>query len=458
MLAFLARGGVGGDAAQEGVVFVQAECRLLDPHFETPARKILAQPQQFLGAHRIETDLVEEPQQPRLGEILRLPPAIPHLDGAPDELITARPFHPINAHVSAADADRVFGRPRPRGIVFRSHEPVPRIERHGDGRAEIHVAETEHEVAGVEDDLLHLLDGIEAVDAADELDVARAPRRVWAHAGRVFFDRELRGGIVPRERQMHDARGQFQGVERRQAGLAAREQIEQFAPRELPRVVVDLQRADAGREVDHAGHALLLQPCHQRVDAEAQFEVEHVWAELDEHVVIALRAEDHLGHAIARRIAAQRGIVGNSEGVRRAVRVRGELRDLGVLISPHRGRRVRAQRHEAHAVAGLELPDLPKLRLHDARRAHESAEARAVRPEDDRHVAGEIDGADGVGVVVDVRRMQARLAAVAPRPVRLRTDEPDAGAGGVEMHLPIGGEEHRNVLGREKIRRAVRPV
>ena len=92
---------------------------------------------------------------------------------------------------------------------------------------------------------------------------------------------------------------------------------------------------------------------------------------------------------------------------------------------------------------GRKLPHFPELRLHHAGGADEAAEARAIRAEDDRHVAGEIDRADGVGVVVDVRRMQAGLAAVAPGPIRLRPDQAHAGAGGVVMHLPLRGEKGR---------------
>ena len=60
---------------------------------------------------------------------------------------------------------------------------------------------------------------------------------------------------------------------------------------------------------------------------------------------------------------------------------------------------------EAHAVAGLELPHFPQLSLHDGCRTNEAAETRAIRTQDHRHVAGEIDSADGVGVIVNIRRM-----------------------------------------------------
>ena len=45
----------------------------------------------------------------------------------------------------------------------------------GDGRTEIHVAESEHQVFGVVDDPVHVVDRVEAVHPADELDIPGAP-------------------------------------------------------------------------------------------------------------------------------------------------------------------------------------------------------------------------------------------------------------------------------------------
>ena len=115
-------------------------------------------------------------------------------------------------------------------------------------------------------------------------------------------------------------------------------------------------------------------------------------------------------------------------------------------------------RLEAKSVARAKLPDLPQLVVDDGDRANEAAEARAVGPEDHRHVAGEVDAADGVGVVVDVGRMQSRLAAVVARPRGLRPDQSHAGAAGVVVHFPFGVEERAHVFGREEIRRAMRAV
>ena len=73
---------------------------------------------------------------------------------------------------------------------------------------------------------------------------------------------------------------------------------------------------------------------------------------------------------------------------------------------------------EADAITGAQLPELPAVGRGDRRRADEAAEARTIRTEDDRHVAGEVDGAEGVGVVVDVRGMRPGVAAVLARPPR----------------------------------------
>ena len=113
---------------------------------------------------------------------------------------------------------------------------------------------------------------------------------------------------------------------------------------------------------------------------------------------------------------------------------------------------------EAHGVAGLELAKLPAFGFDDDGGADEAAEAGAVGAEQDRHVAGEIQRADGVGVVVQVGRMQAGFTAVLTRPLRLRADEAHAGAVRVVMHLPRREENHLDVFVREKIRRAVRAV
>ena len=211
-------------------------------------------------------------------------------------------------------------------------------------------------------------------------------------------------------------------------------------------VVVDLQRADAGGEVDDAGQLRCLATrLHQQMDAQPQRDIERHRAVFDQQVVVALRGDRR--PAPDRRRPCRRW----REPASRRGRWIGAGRRSGSC-------RARSTGVKADGVAGLELAHLPQLVARDHRRADEAAEARAVGAEDDRHVAGEIDGADGVGVVVEVGGMQARLAAVAARPFRRGADEADAGAGAVEVHLVGGREQRLDVFGGEEVRRAVRAV
>ncbi|MNM95110.1 hypothetical protein D3C81_1075390 [compost metagenome] len=113
---------------------------------------------------------------------------------------------------------------------------------------------------------------------------------------------------------------------------------------------------------------------------------------------------------------------------------------------------------ELHLVPRLELPQLPKIRLDHRHRAHEPAEARAIRAEDHRHVSGKIHRADRIRIVMDVRRMQTGFTTVGTHPLRLRSDQANAGAAGVEMHFPLRGEEGADVVLREVFRGAVGAV
>ena len=108
---------------------------------------------------------------------------------------------------------------------------------------------------------------------------------------------------------------------------------------------------------------------------------------------------------------------------------------------------------------GLQLADLPELGADDRRRADEAAEARPVGAEDDRHVAGEVDGADRVGVVVDVRRMQAGFAAVGARPLAAWVRSGARRCGRSCNALPSRSRRSVvDVVGGEEVGRAVRAV
>jgi hypothetical protein len=135
-----------------------------------------------------------------------------------------------------------------------------------------------------------------------------------------------------------------------------------------------------------------------------------------------------------------------------------EIFDFGFLGEGEFAGVLGGEGEEADFVAGLELAHFPELGLHDRERTHEAAAARAVGAEYDWHVAGEIDRTDGVGVVVDVGRMQAGFAAVAAGPLGLGAYEAHAGAGGVVVNLVGRREERRDVGLGEKIGRTVRAV
>ena len=81
---------------------------------------------------------------------------------------------------------------------------MPGIKRCRNRCAQVDIAETKHEIAGIENDALHILDPLQAVDATDKLDIARTPGSIGPHRLHIFVDGELRLRIIPRERQMND--------------------------------------------------------------------------------------------------------------------------------------------------------------------------------------------------------------------------------------------------------------
>ena len=186
-------------------------------------------------------------------------------------------------------------------------------------------------------------------------------------------------------------------------------------------VDVQLQRADARREVDDAAQPVVvdavLHLLRERVHPHPGGQVEGHRAVLDEQVVVAAAAVGDLRCRCpcGARMPPSSWAVRVGRGVacgRRAQRVR-----LGLV-----------DRHEPHRVARAQLAQLPQLAERDGRRAREPAERRAVGAEQDRQVARVVDRADRVRGVVDVRRVQAGLAAVGSRPGGLGADEPDARA------------------------------
>ena len=171
---------------------------------------------------------------------------VPDLRGAAEKLVAAGTFHAVDAHVNATDADNIFDGEGARGIVFRGNVAMARIHRHGDRRAEINIAETEHEIVRIEHRFHHLLDAVEAIHAADEFDVARQPRRFRAHALDIFFDDRVDRRIVVRQRHPHDARRNFERLDGGQFAFGFHQNLDQLLRRNHAAIVIHLQGTHAG--------------------------------------------------------------------------------------------------------------------------------------------------------------------------------------------------------------------
>ncbi len=137
---------------------------------------------------------------------------------------------------------------------------------------------------------------VEPVDAADELDVAGAPGRVAAHRLHVLLDRQPRRGSSHDSGRCTMRDGTSICSMSGSVFSAAMSVFSRLPARQDARVVVDLQRADAGREIEDAvqspGVDSALQMFHQRVHAEAQLEIEHERPVLDQQILVARLAID----------------------------------------------------------------------------------------------------------------------------------------------------------------------
>jgi hypothetical protein len=331
---------------------------------------------------------------------------------------------------------------------------VARVDRGGDRRAKVNIAEAEDEVVSFEDQVFDRRCIGKAIDAADKFDVVRAPWRIIAHRAHVLFNGFDGGGIAPAERQVDDARGDGEILKIAKPFFCCGQSGQCRALRHCDAIEVELQRADAGDDIDHAGQCEAFEFGHQGLDANAQFDVEHDRAVFDENVAIPLLAID--GARTLRafgNFAKDRGE--RFDRTRRAGAVAFAAFQQAALKGIGHGGIDRIDGHEAQLVAGGQLPDFPVVCRDDHERANETAERRAIGAEDDRHVAGEIYRADRVRIIVDVRGVQPRLSAILARPLRLGTDQADAGAVAVVMDLPFCGDESSDIFIGEEIRCSV---
>ena len=138
--------------------------------------------------------------------------AVPHLNRTADELVAPGALHAVDAQIGAADAHGVFRSPGARWVVFGCHQPVPRVQRGGHGRAEVNVPKAQHEIAGREDDVLYRLLVRKTVDAPNEFEVPRAPGRVVAYRLHVARRGLLGRRVVPGQGQLDDPAWERQRV------------------------------------------------------------------------------------------------------------------------------------------------------------------------------------------------------------------------------------------------------
>ena len=182
---------------QELAVLGQPKGLFADLHLQVAMAEGVAHFGEFFLAHRVVANLVEKLQQPGLAtvELAVLQMLIPDRQGAPHQLVTAGGIHAVDAHVNAADAHGAFGGIGARRVVLGGHQTVARINGHCAGRTQIHITQTQHQIAGAENDVAYLIRGLQAVDATNELHVAGQPGRVGANGFLVTGDR-IKGGAV----------------------------------------------------------------------------------------------------------------------------------------------------------------------------------------------------------------------------------------------------------------------
>ena len=196
---------------EERVILFQTEGGIFNAQLEAASNKVPAQLEQFALAHGIEADLIEETQEPGLpiDEIGGLAIPIPHLHGTSNELITARAFHAIDAEVCSTYAHRVFRCPCPGRVVLGGDQAMAWVHGRCHGCAQVNVAQSQDQVACLENDVLHLFDAAQPVYPADELNIARAPGGVVAYRLHIFLDRQPRRPIIPGQGEIHDTRRDF---------------------------------------------------------------------------------------------------------------------------------------------------------------------------------------------------------------------------------------------------------
>ena len=323
----------------------------------------------------------------------------------------------------------------------------------GHGRPEVDVAQAHDQVLGVEDDALHIINRRQSIDPSNEFDVVRTPGRIVPDRLHVLVDGLVDRRVLPGQRQVDHPRRGLEVIEAAQPLLGRLQEVEQPGLVERAVVAADLQRPDPGGQVDDAGQVHPLQFEVEGVDPQPQLQVQDDRAVLDQEVPVALPPVGDLRPGAMGVQASQDPLVVDRR--RAAARFGRGKPQQGLLLSLGPGRLGVRDHLEAQGVARRELADLPQVGGDHHKGTDEATQGRAVGSQDDRHVAGEVDRADGVGVVVDVRGMQARLAAIPARPLRPGPHQANPRSVGIVVHLPFDPADHGDVGRREEVRRPV---
>ncbi len=340
---------------------------------------------------------------------------------------------------------------------------MTRVDRHRAGRAEIDISQTEDQIAGVGDDPQNLVAVAQAVGAGNKIHVVRQPRRRWPHRLPVAFHGGKCCTVFKCHWQMDDARRDFQRRDIPQRRLQLQQLRHQLRLGDALPVIAHLQRAYAGRKLFHARNRGVANRRHQQMHPQPQRQIQHVFAVFNQNVAVASLPPDHRrARPFGVPLGEDRGAAGDAR--------RNRSRDVGQRVGgtevSHRHLMGQfkglgpgeAHRMKADFIAGFHLADFPQLGFGNGDRADKSPQARSVTGQDHREVTGEVNRADGVLTVVNVRRMQTRFPAVGPRPLRLRPDQTHPKPVGVVVHLPLAGEKRLHGFRRKEVGRAVRSI
>ena len=337
---------------------------------------------------------------------------------------------------------------------------MPRVKRCRDRRTQVHIPESHHKVIRGKHDLFHILDRIKAVYTADKFDIiGTAPGGIRPDGRHILFNCDSCLGIVPRKRQVDGTGRHLRKLIFPQVFSQIPKTLENAFLADFPNIIVNLYRTDSRRDVDQDIAKVFLDGKHPGVRLETKPQVNFRRAKFNKDVVIAIGTHDdmfHLGIGIEFR-DDRRGHRGCDKCGHRLRYIFGSGKHFFADKPDFLGFFGR-KRNEPDLVSATELAHLPELRRNDRHGAGETTETRAVNTQNNRHISRKIHGTHRVGIVVQVRRMQARLATIGASPLGLRTNQANTRSRRVVMHFPCRSKKFLDIFFRQIIRSAVGTV